>query len=777
MTADGLSGEPPAAPSPAHAAAPLNIREASALEAAAPFLRGEEALIAIESDMALPNRFQVTHFVVTSERLLVIEDGAGAPRLELPLTAIISCRLRTGLGSGILIASTPDGVIELLRFSSGVAPLVEQALPELQKLLPEPPEEADGAAGVEPSRKTRPCPGCGRPMLLWMSVCPRCVDRRQLLIRLIQRTRGYFRTILLTFLLTAFLRFCAIYPAKLQQELVDDALNLRVGAATGAQIQLHLSMLWQIIALMAIIRIAASVVGATQQYLMTWLGERVTNDLRMDVYTHLQRLGVNYYDQKETGWIMDRVTGDTSTLQTFLTDTLQRTLVNIITLIVIALFMFFTHPLLAVMALFPAPLVWVMRGSFMRRTHKIWHWAWRRRSRMFAILSNVLPGVRVVKAFVQEGKEHERFRRQSEEYMNARIDAARAFATFSRATNFVMSLSTLVIWGYGGYLVLQNPTGQPSDGVTIGILVMFMSLVAQFYSPLQELTSMSQQIQQATTSAQRVFEVLDTTPDMEDAPDAIALEKLEGSVEFRRVTFAYDMRRPVLKDVSFQVRPGEMIGLVGPSGAGKSTMVSLICRFYDASAGEVLIDGHDVRRVKLASIRSSIGVVLQEPFLFHGSIADNIAYGVPGAAMPEIIRAARAANAHDFIMRLPDGYDSLVGERGTRLSGGERQRISIARAILKNPRILILDEATSSVDTETEALIRQAIDRLVQGRTTFAIAHRLSTLQHADRLLVMERGELVESGTHEELLAREDGVYRRLVDVQKQLSEAVVVAG
>ena len=284
---------------------------------------------------------------------------------------------------------------------------------------------------------------------------------------------------------------------------------------------------------------------------------------------------------------------------------------------------------------------------------------------------------------------------------------------------------------------------------------------------------MSQQVQQAATAGQRVFEVLDTLPDMEDKPDAIELKQIEGRVEFRDVTFGYDERRPVLKDVSFGIEPGEMVGLVGPSGAGKSTTINLICRFYDVTGGSVLIDGHDVRDVKLHSLRNQIGIVLQEPFLFHGTIAENVAYGCPDAKMTDIIRAAKAANAHDFILRFPDGYDTMVGERGTRLSGGERQRISIARAILKNPRILILDEATSSVDTETEALIQEAIDRLVHGRTTFAIAHRLSTLQHANRLLVLERGRLVETGTHAELLANEEGTFRRLVDVHQQLAAVV----
>lgn len=768
-----------AAGAPDPGAGPYQLSDAVTKRIAPLLSPGEEWIGGVEVDMVLPRSFGTCWLAASTQRICVLlpTDGAPTVLVDLPLRNIIALNCRDGRGSGLLEAHTAEGSIPLVRYTNARTDAVETAVEAIRTHLPEPQAESDdyGGEAAERSRrkKAQPCPKCGSPMPRWMSVCPDCVDKRQLLGRLLQRAKKYWQPILATFCITALLRFCVIAQTMLQEPLVDDGLSL--ATRTPDAIQHHLGVLWRILALLALTRVGQAALGAVQQFMMTWLGERVTNDFRIDVYTHLQKLGVSYYDQKETGWIMDRVTGDTSTLQGFMTETLQRSVINTMTLIVIAIVMISRHPLLALLALLPAPIVCLMGSQFMKRTHKIWHWAWRRRSRMFALLSNVLPGVRVVKAFVQEDREFDRFQKQSEEYMNARVNAARVFAGFNRATGLVMSMSTLAIWGYGGYLVIHNPS--KDSGVTVGVLVMFMGLVAQFYSPLQELTTMTQQVQQAATSGQRVFEVLDTQPDMEDKPDAVELGQVEGRIELRNVTFGYDERRPVLRNVSFEVAPGEMIGLVGPSGAGKSTTVNLICRFYDATGGQVLVDGHDVRDVTLASLRSQVGIVLQEPFLFHGTIAENIAYGLPDAGMFDIIRAAKAANAHSFILRFPDGYDTMVGERGARLSGGERQRISIARAILKNPRILILDEATSSVDTETEALIQEAIDRLVHGRTTFAIAHRLSTLQHANRLLVLEKGRLVECGTHQELLSNPEGTYRRLVDVHQQLAERVLVDG
>lgn len=394
---------------------------------------------------------------------------------------------------------------------------------------------------------------------------------------------------------------------------------------------------------------------------------------------------------------------------------------------------------------------------------------------MTSVLSDVIPGIRVVKAFAQEEYETRRFAIRNQAVRNEAFALHRNWISFWPGMVMLMHLCSMIVWAFGAPRVLQYVQSGGQAGLPLGVFIAFTGYMWMFWGPLQNIGMMTRTFNRAVTSASRVFEILDTNPTIVSKPGAIKLSRLEGRVQFKNVTFSYDGIRNVLKGVSFEVHPGEMIGLVGPSGSGKSTLVNLICRFYDVSNGQILMDWHEIRALDLVTLRRQIGVVLQEPYLFRGTIAENIAYGRPDVNLDEIIEAARAANAHEFICSLPDAYDSIVGERGLTLSGGARQRISIARAILNKPRLLILDEATSSVDTETEKKIQEALERLVAGRTTFAIAHRLSTLSAADRPFVMEEGQLIEQGTHVELLAKEDGVYARLHRAQAELQALIAV--
>jgi ATP-binding cassette subfamily B protein len=393
--------------------------------------------------------------------------------------------------------------------------------------------------------------------------------------------------------------------------------------------------------------------------------------------------------------------------------------------------------------------------------------AWRKWSRVTDVLSDTIPGMRVVKAFNQEERESERFNERNLDVTEEFNRIHYSWTTFWPVLMLAVHGTTVGVWAFA----IPRLLGTGSGGVTLsaGTFVSFLLYTTMFVGPMETIGQMARTVQRATTSAHRVFEILDTEPDIVDVREPVRLRPLKGRIQFEDVSFGYDGVKQVLRGVSFDVQPGEMIGLVGPSGGGKTTVTNLIARFYDVTAGRVLADGVDVRELETGHYRRQIGIVLQEPYLFHGSVLENIRYGHPEAGLEEVVEAAKAANAHDFIVKLPQGYDTVVGERGQNLSGGERQRVSIARAILHDPRILILDEATSAVDTDTERKIQEAMDRLVSGRTVFAIAHRLSTLHKASRLFVMKDGRLAESGTHEDLLARPDGIYARLHNLQLQL--------
>jgi ATP-binding cassette subfamily B protein len=389
---------------------------------------------------------------------------------------------------------------------------------------------------------------------------------------------------------------------------------------------------------------------------------------------------------------------------------------------------------------------------------------WRKWSRVTDILSDTIPGIRVVKAFNQESREIDRFQVRNDDVTDEINRIHALWTRFWPSLMFAVHATTVLVW------VLAVPrllgSGHP---LSAGVFVSFLLYTTMFVAPIEVIGQMVRTINRATSSAHRVFEVLDSEPEVKDAPKSVRLEPVNGRVTFDNVTFAYDGVRQILRGISFDVQPGELVGLVGPSGGGKSTVVSLIARFYDVSGGSIRIDGVNVRDLDSGHYREQLGMVLQDPYLFHGTVLDNIRYGLPSASLGAVVDAAKAANAHDFICRLGQGYDTVVGERGHTLSGGERQRISIARAILHDPRILILDEATSSVDTETEFQIQEALDRLIAGRTVFAIAHRLSTLRKASRLFVISQGRLAESGTHRELLGRTDGIYRKLYEMQLHL--------
>jgi len=547
-----------------------------------------------------------------------------------------------------------------------------------------------------------------------------------------------------------------LVPPYLAGRVVDALVSLRAAP------DLAMATIGWLVGLMAAARLAHAGLAYAQRRLNSFIGARTLMDIRVALFHRFNELSLGYYDRRSTGSLMSRVTNDADNLWDFLMDGAPFLVSNTLALALTSVVLFRMNWQLAALLLIPAPFIAALTRWFLPRARARFRRVWHRISRMYAALNSSLAGMRVIKAFAQEERENARFEERNRRVFEASYHANAMWAVYMPALGLLMALGAYTIWLVGGWMVLHQ-------NMTLGTLTAFSGYLMQFYAPFQNFNRALDWSTRSLTAAERVFEVLDTEPEVRESPRARPLPAVQGRVQFDSVSFSYDGATRVLEDFSLTVQPGEMIGLVGPSGAGKTTLINLLARFYDVTEGAIRIDGMDIRDIRLQDFRRQLGIVLQEPFLFPGTIRDNIAYSRPDASHEEVLRAAKAANAHEFILRFPDGYDTHVGERGQRLSGGERQRISIARAILHNPRILIFDEATSSVDTHAEKLIQEAIARLVQNRTTFAIAHRLSTLRHADRIVVLKDGRMAECGTHDQLM-QQNGVYAELVRIQTEAS-------
>ncbi|WP_101048156.1 cyanophycin metabolism-associated ABC transporter [Macromonas nakdongensis] len=608
------------------------------------------------------------------------------------------------------------------------------------------------------------CPRCQSPLDPEADECEVCAQvvhtppSTWTLLRLWRFAHPYRWQLLAGFLLTLASTAATLVPPYLTIPLMDDVL---IPYQSGQDIDTGL-VAWLLGGLFGSALLAWSL-GWAKTYILALVSERIGADLRTSTYEHLLNLSLEYFGGRRTGDLMARIGSETDRINVFLSLHLLDFATDVIMILMTAAILFSINPSLALATLVPLPFIaWLihvvrdrLRTGF-EKIDRVW-------SEVTSVLADTIPGIRVVKAFAQETREAQRFRDANRHNLEVNDRLNRLWSLFSPTVSLLTEIGLLVVWGFGIWLVAEGD-------ITVGVLSAFLAYIGRFYIRLDSMSRIVSVTQKAASGAKRIFDILDHVSSVPEPVNPRTLERVAGQLEMRDVGFRYG-NRAVIRGLNLTVRPGEMVGLVGHSGSGKSTLVNLICRFYDVADGAILVDGVDLRALRVADYRRHIGLVLQEPFLFFGTIAENIAYGRPDASREDIVAAARAAHAHDFILRLPQGYDSLVGERGQGLSGGERQRISIARALLIDPRILILDEATSSVDTETEKEIQKALDNLVRGRTTIAIAHRLSTLRKADRLVVMDKGRKVEEGSHEELMAHE-GAYWRLYQAQQRQAEA-----
>ncbi|GAB1393372.1 ABC transporter ATP-binding protein [Rhodocyclaceae bacterium] len=713
---------------------------------------GEILLAWLELDLDASLSFRSGLIALTNQRIVTATDS-------WPLTPTLNLHHADHAGVGTLALDDGQTILARWRYTLGRNPAALRFEREFSR------QRDSLASGLPPPAPVAAtCPICQLPIPADEEDCPNCARELHTppstwtLLRLWRFAQPYKGMLLIGFLLTLASTAATLVPPYLTMPLMDDVL---IPYQNGKPIDTT-KVAWLLGGLLGA-AIFAWALGWARTYILALVSERIGADLRTATYEHLLKLSLEYFGGKRTGDLLARIGTETDRINVFLSLHLLDFATDILMITMTAIILFSINPWLALVTLVPLPIIgWLihmvrdkLRTGF-EQIDRVW-------AEVTSVLADTIPGIRVVKAFAQEAREAQRFREANKHNLEVNDRLNRVWSLFAPTVGLLTEIGVLVVWIFGIWLIAH-------DSITVGVLTAFLAYISRFYMRLDSMSRIVSTTQKAAAGAKRIFDILDHVSSVPDPAKPVALPPLKGGIKVENVHFRYG-NRAILRGIDLDIQPGEMIGLVGHSGSGKSTLVNLICRFYDVSEGGIKVEGLDLRSIAVADYRKHIGLVLQEPFLFFGTIAENIAYGKPDATREQIVAAARAAHAHEFILRQPYGYDSLVGERGQSLSGGERQRISIARALLINPKILILDEATSAVDTETEYEIQSALNNLIRGRTTIAIAHRLSTLRRADRLVVMDRGKIVEIGNHDELMAREDHYYRLYMAQSKQLDE------
>lgn len=720
---------------------------------------GEKLKFVIVGDLNVRSKYAKSFLAVTDGRIYGFDPTADDGVRTYEFADVKRAYVKRYYGNAMMVFSKDDGGgefvdlskerVNFLRFSYKTASLCDAAATYIQNVASGKSAE-DELQLMEGSfeKQFSVCPKCGRNLIRPGAPCINCESKGTVLKKLVKYALPYKYMLLVGVLLSMVTTGMALLPPYMTKTLVDDVLP------NGKK-----DMLIICVGLLFATYVIQYGVGCIRAYLLRVCGDKLIADMRNDVYKKAQAMPMRFYDRTSTGSVVNRISGDTLTIQQFVIRVTQEVVVQFFKMIGIIAIMFGMNWQLTLLSLIPVPFVVLGSRIFGKKIAPFYRRMWRRWSAVSSILTDNIPGIRVIKAFTNEKRSSDAFVHYNNEWLKTSIKATRITTLFPHVVGFVMTCGSLLIWGVGGSLVIDQP-----DFISAGLLVSFISYTSMFYEPVNFFANFNDSCQNALNSAERLLDIIDAEPEA-DFGKGNHPAKLHGRIEFRNVNFSFDRTKKTLSNVNLTIEPGDVVGIVGTTGAGKSTLINLLMRYYDNYDGEILMDGINIRDIDLEFYRSEIGYVQQEPMMFHDSIFNNIAYGCDRVHVEQVLHAAEVANAHDFIARMPDAYDTLLGERGTGLSGGERQRLSIARAVLKNPSILFLDEATAAVDSETESLIQDAIDNLIRGRTTLMIAHRLSTLRKANKIIVVDKGEILEMGTPEELMALK-GKYYKLIQIQ-----------
>ena len=733
---------------------------------------GEKILFVIVGDLNLKGKYEETALIFT-RNFLISYNGEGSEK-RFEYSEMKDVKAKRMYGNATLSAVMPDGQREVIfRYTYSVAALCDASALFINHIN----EGADfgeenAIMHVTFERALCVCPKCGRNLLHPGAECIKCRSKLKVLKRLVKYITPQYKPLVISVVLSLVTTVMSLVPPTITGFIVDvvfggkekssiGILNLIADVVGGNPSKLLTAM----ILCLLLTYILQYGIGTIRAYLMRIVGNKMVTALRNDIYRKAQHLPMKFYDKTSTGAVINRIASDSNTLQQFMLRITQEAIVHFFQLIGIVIIMLTLNPVLTVLSLIPVVFIVIVTRIFSKKIRPYYRRIWRRWSAVFSNLSNTIPCIRVVKSFSGESRSSEKFEECNNDWLQVDLKLGKLVTAFPQIVAFLVTCGSLIIWGIGGSKVIMG-----EEGFSAGLIVAFISYASMFYNPVTFFANLSDSFQGAMASTEKILDILEAEPETH-AQSHIVPDEIKGKIEFLHVGFSFDRSKKVLDDVTFTIEPGEIVGIVGTTGSGKSTLINLLMRFYDGYSGEILVDGHNIKNFDLSAYRDRIGFVQQEPMMFSDTIYNNIVYSNPAATVEQVIHAADVANAHGFIARQPDAYDTVLGERGVGVSGGEKQRISIARAVLKDPSIMIFDEATAAVDSETEHLIQEAIDRLIAGRTTLMIAHRLSTLKKANRIIVVDNGKIIENGTPEELMALK-GKYYKLVQIQSMTADA-----